>query len=117
VDPRLFYGPCRPDSRSVLVPISTLTKLCEYDPSRVVLIIGVAGVNAMQVAPRRTLLQTTGITLGVNGQSYLAMTFGEYGPLVGLEWYANGAAATVAEVIEVFRDVDPERRLGAAPEV
>ena len=117
MNPQLFYGPCRVTSRTVAVGLGTLTSIAPYDPSRVVLIIGVSGVNAVQVAPRKTVTSTSGLTLGVNGQPYLQLDFSTVGPLVGVEWFANAAAATVVEVIEVFRDVDPERRLGGPPEV
>lgn len=117
MNPLMFYGPCRPDARSVPVNIGTLTSLCKYDPSRLVLLLGVAGVNNVQVAPRKALTSTSGITLGQNGTSFMLLDFSSVGPLVGMEWFANATAATVVEVIEVFRDEDPERRIGSPPEV
>jgi hypothetical protein len=100
------------------VPLGALTSLCPEDHSRLVLIIGVAGVNNVQVAPRKTLTSGTGIQLSVNGTSYIHLDFSSDGPLVGMEWFGNaGAAATVVEVIEVLRDEDPERRIGSPPEV
>jgi hypothetical protein len=117
VNPQLFYGPCRVTSRTVAVPLGTLTSLAPEDHSRLVLILGVAGVNSVQVAPRRTLTGASGITLGQNGVSLLQLDFSSVGPLVGVEWFGNAAAATVVEVIEVFRDMDPERRIGSPPEV
>jgi hypothetical protein len=117
VNPQMFYGPCRVTSRTVAVPLGVLTSLCPYDPSRIVLVIGVAGVNAVQVAPRRTLTSTSGIQLTATGTSLIQLDFSAVGPMVGMEWFGNAGAATVVEVIEVFRDEDPERRLGPPPEV
>lgn len=94
-----------------------MVSLCPYDPSRLALTIGVSGVNNVQVAPRKSLSAGTGITLSQTGTSYLDRTFSDHGPLVGAEWWGTAAAAAVVEVIEVFRDEDPERRLGPAPEV
>jgi hypothetical protein len=111
----MFYGPCRVTSRSVVVNIGPAVSLCPYDPSRLVLWMGVSVANNVQVAPRKTLTSSTGITLGQNGVGLIQMGFGEYGPLVGAEWFAAAAAGTTVEVIEVFRDEDPERRLGGPP--
>lgn len=113
----MFYGPCRVNPRTVAVGAGTLTLLAPYDPSRLVLLIGVAGVNAVQISPRKAVTGTSGLTLGTNGQPFLLLDFGTVGPLVGVEWWGNAAAATVVEVIEVLRDEDPERRLGSPPEV
>jgi hypothetical protein len=113
----MFYGPCRVTSRSVSVPTGPATSLAPYDPSRLVLLVGVAVASNVQVAPRRTLTAATGITLGQNGTAYLIFDFGSVGPLVGMEWFAAATALSTVEVIEVFRDEDHERRIGPPPQV
>jgi hypothetical protein len=113
----MFYGPCRVTSRSVAVGIGAAVSLCRYDPSRLVLWLGVSVANNVQVAPRKDVTSSQGITLGQNGVGLIQMDFSTVGPLVGAEWFAAAAAGTTVEVVEVFRDEDPERRLGGPPQV
>lgn len=117
MNPAIFYGPCRVNPVSVAVGAAALTQLCQEDHSRLGLILGVSGVNSVQVSPRRSVTASSGLTLGQNGMPVLLLDFSSWGPLVGAAWWGIGAAATVVEVIEVLRDEDPERRLGLPPEV
>jgi hypothetical protein len=91
------------------VPAGTPTLLAPENHSRVCLIIGVSGAQQVQVAPRASVLQTTGIALSASGTSYIPITFGDFGPLVGVEWWGNAVGLAVVEVIEVIRDFDPDR--------
>lgn len=108
MEPQRFYGPCRVTARSVPVPLATKTLLAAENHARVGLILAVAGANNAQVAPRPDVLGNQGITLSQNGDSRLEITFADWGPLVGVEWWANAVGASTVEVIEVVRDFDPD---------
>jgi hypothetical protein len=93
VNPQMFYGPCRVTSRSVSVAIGPAVSLCPYDPSRLVLWLGVSVANNVQVAPRRDVTVPRGHHPGAERRGPDPDGFWvTVGPLVGMEWFAAATA-------------------------
>lgn len=123
-----MYGPYVCQAKKLTVPMAAVTQVVPENLQRIALIMGVSSVQNVQVSIRNTLLQTEGLTLSTTGMAYLEMRVQDYGPLVGQAWFANAAAASALEVIEVIRIAipgqvilpktgSPDNVTGSAPQV
>jgi len=109
VEPRDFYGPFRVVESVVLTNAGAITSLIGENYDRVAILFSIIGASDLNLSVAGGASATRGLRLLQAQSPVLALSWEQYGPLVGLAWTGFTTVAANVTIVEVVRDRDPMR--------